>query len=202
MLFIREEIILTQSIGLVPVGISNRHLHLSQQDLYTLFGAGYELTPLKDLSQTGQYAAEETVTLVTKKSSIQNVRILGPVRPETQVEISKTDAFALGIKPPVRDSGSIDNSESLVLIGPKGAAMLEKGVILALRHIHMNEEDAAGLGLKDKDTVSVKTSGERGVVFENVLVRVRKDFVLEMHIDTDEANAADLSNGQKVQIYK
>ncbi len=193
---------MTQSIGKVPVGISNRHLHVSQKDLETLFGIGYQLKPMKDLSQTGQYAAEETVTLVTKKGVIQNVRILGPVRPETQVEISRTDGFALGLKPPVRDSGSIEDSESVVLVGPQGAVHLTKGVILALRHIHMSVEDAKTFGLTDKQVVSVKADGERSIVFENVLVRVREDFVLEMHIDTDEANAAGLNNCQELEVYK
>lgn len=189
-------------IGQVPVGISNRHLHVSKKDLSCLFGADYELKPLKDLSQTGQYAAEETVTLVTKKSCIQNVRILGPVRPETQVEIARTDAFQLGLKPPVRDSGSIEGSEGVVIVGPKGAVTLEKGVILAYRHIHMSEEDAKVFGLKDKEMVKVKTVGDRSLTFENVLVRVRHDFVLELHIDTDEANAAMLSNGEKLDVYR
>lgn len=193
---------MAQLIGKVPVGVSNRHLHLSQADLETLFGEGYQLTPLKDLSQTGQYAAEEVVTLVTKKSAIQNVRILGPTRPETQVEISRTDAFALGLRPPVRDSGSISDSESVTLVGPKGSLQLSQGVIIALRHIHMSETDADSFGVKDKETVTVKTSGERSLTFENVLVRVREDFVLEFHIDTDEANAAGLGNGEQVEVYK
>lgn len=193
---------MAQLIGKVPVGISNRHLHLSQTDLEILFGEGSQLTPIKDLSQTGQFAAEEVVTLATKKNCIQNVRILGPTRPDTQVEISRTDAFTLGLRPPVRDSGAITDSESVTLVGPKGSLQLKQGVIIALRHIHMNEEDAANFGVKDKDTVSVKTSGERSLTFENVLVRVREDFVLEFHIDTDEANAAGLGNGDQVEVYK
>lgn len=187
-------------LGQVPAGVSNRHLHVSQDDLETLFGSGYALTPLKDLSQTGQYAAEETVTLATRKSCIGGVRILGPVRPATQVEISRTDAFALGVKPPVRDSGAIDNSAGLTIIGPAGAVTLQFGVILAQRHIHMSEDDAERFGLQDKDVVKVRSSGERAVVFENVLVRVRSDFVLELHLDTDEANAAGLANGQMLDI--
>ena len=191
-----------QLVGKVPVGVSNRHLHVSQEDLETLFGSGYELTPLKDLSQPGQYAAEETVTLVTSKGSIQRVRILGPVRPATQIEISRTDAFGLGLRPPVRDSGSIKESAGVVVVGPKGAVTLPEGVILALRHMHMDLADAEAFGVKDKDVVTVKVGGERALTFDNVLVRVRDDFALEFHIDTDEANAAALNNGELAEVYK
>ncbi len=189
-------------LGKVPVGISNRHIHLSQQDLETLFGPGYELTVRNDLSQTGQYAAEETVTVEGPKSSMANVRILGPTRKDTQIEISRTDSFALGLKPPVRDSGFLDGSPGVTLIGPKGKVTLDQGVIIAQRHIHMTEAEAESFGVKDKELVSVRVGGERGVTFENVLVRVRNDFVLEMHIDTDEANAAILSNGQLVEVFR
>ena len=189
-------------LGKVPVGISNRHIHLSQQDLETLFGPGYELTVRNDLSQTGQYAAEETVTVEGPKSSMANVRILGPTRKETQIEISRTDSFALGLKPPVRDSGFLDGSPGVTLIGPKGKVTLDKGVIIAQRHIHMTEAEAESFGVKDKELVLVRVGGERGVTFENVLVRVRNDFVLEMHIDTDEANAAILGNGQLVEVFR
>jgi propanediol utilization protein len=186
----------------VPVGISNRHIHLSQQDLEALFGPGYELTVRNDLSQTGQYAAEETVTVEGPKSSMANVRILGPTRKETQIEISRTDSFGLGLKPPVRDSGFLDGSPGVTLIGPKGKVTLDKGVIIAQRHIHMTEAEAESFGVKDKELVSVRVGGERGVTFENVLVRVRNDFVLEMHIDTDEANASMLGNGQLVEVFR
>ncbi len=196
------KVVLEKSIGQVPAGVSNRHLHVSRDDLNTLFGDNYELTPLKDLSQTGQFAAEETVTLVTRKGCLQNARILGPVRPATQVEISRTDAFGLGIKPPVRDSGVIDQSAGVTIVGPAGAVTLKFGVILAQRHIHMSDDDAAQFGVKDKDVVKVRADGERAVVFENVLVRVRQDFVLELHLDTDEANAAGIANGQMLDIYR
>jgi propanediol utilization protein len=186
----------------VPVGISNRHIHLSQQDLEALFGPGYELTVRNDLSQTGQYAAEETVTVEGPKSSMANVRILGPTRKETQIEISRTDSFGLGLKPPVRDSGFLDGSPGVTLIGPKGKVTLDKGVMIAQRHIHMTEAEAESFGVKDKELVSVRVGGERGVTFENVLVRVRNDFVLEMHIDTDEANASMLGNGQLVEVFR
>lgn len=189
-------------LGKVPVGISNRHIHLSQQDLETLFGPGYALTVRNDLSQTGQYAAEETVTIEGPKSSMTNVRILGPTRKETQIEISRTDSFALGLKPPVRDSGFLKDSPGITVVGPKGKISLDQGVILAQRHIHMTEADAESFGVKDKDFVSVRVGGERGVTFDNVLVRVRNDFVLEMHIDTDEANAAMLGNGHIVEVFR
>ncbi|MGI6037934.1 MAG: phosphate propanoyltransferase [Limnochordia bacterium] len=187
----------------IPVGISNRHLHLSQEDLETLFGKGYELTVLKDLSQTGQYAAEETVTLVGPKGVIQRVRVLGPTRSQTQVEISLTDSFALGVKPPVRDSGDVENSPGIAIVGPVGCVQLEKGVIIAKRHIHMTSAEAAEFGVQDKDIVKVAvTEGDRALVFDQVLVRVRDDFVLELHLDTDEANAAGLRNGQLVELIK
>ncbi len=189
-------------LGKVPVGISNRHIHLSEQDLETLFGKGYKLTVRNDLSQTGQFAAEETVNIEGPKASLKNVRILGPTRKETQVEISRTDSFALGVKPPVRDSGHLTDTPGITLVGPKGRIALERGVIIAQRHIHMTEEEAQKFGVKDKDLVSVRVGGERGVVFHNVLIRVRNDFVLEMHIDTDEANAAILSNGQLVEVFR
>ncbi len=189
-------------LGKVPVGISNRHIHLAKADLETLFGEGYELTIRNELSQTGQYAAEETVTIKGPKSSMANVRILGPLRQQTQVEISRTDSFALGVKPPIRDSGSLAGSPGITLIGPKGEVELEQGVIIAQRHIHMTEEDAAAFKVQDKDLVSVRAGGERALTFENVLIRVRSDFVLEMHIDTDEANAAVLANGQMVEVCR
>ena len=190
-----------QGRGKLPVGISNRHLHLSQEDLETLFGEGHQLTATKDLSQTGQFAAEETVTLVGPKGVLQRVRVLGPTRSQTQVEISRTDAFALGVKPPVRDSGDLDKSAGVSVIGPQGCIHIKEGVVLAKRHIHMSLADAESFGVQDKDIVKVAArEGDRPLVFDQVLVRVREDFVLEMHIDTDEANAAGLSNGQEVEL--
>lgn len=186
----------------VIIGVSNRHLHLSQADLETLFGAGYELTVLKDLAQPGQYAAEETVTLVGPKGSIANVRVLGPVRSTTQIEVAMTDAYRLGVKPPVHDSGNLQNAAPITVEGPLGKVELASNVILAWRHIHMHTSDAAAYGLKDKDMVQARAGGDRGVIFDNVLVRVRDDFALEMHIDTDEANAALLRNGAEVEIVR
>ena len=186
----------------VPVGISNRHIHVSNDDLITLFGEGATLTIKKDLSQKGQYAAEETVTIVGPKGKIAGVRILGPCRKQTQVEISRTDSFALGVAPPVRDSGNLVGSAALKVIGPKGEIDIPEGCIIAKRHIHMSLEDAENTGLKDKDIVSVRVDGERGIIFNEVLIRVNKDFSLEMHIDTDEANAAALKNGDVVTLLK
>ncbi len=186
----------------VVVGVSNRHLHLSQADLETLFGTGHQLTPLKELGQPGQYAADEVVTIVGPKGSIDKVRVLGPVRSRTQVEVSMTDAYRLGIKPPVRESGDLAGSAPLTIVGPAGQVEIQDGAILAWRHIHMHTSDAEAFGLKDKDMVSVRIDGDRALVLENVIVRVRDDFALEMHIDTDEANAAMLKNGQQVTIIK
>lgn len=186
----------------VTIGISNRHLHLSQADLETLFGAGYELKVLKDLVQPGQYAAEEVVTIAGPKGAIEKVRVLGPVRPRTQVEVALTDAYKLGIKPPVRDSGDLAHAAPITIHGPQGSVELAEGAILAWRHIHMHTSDAEVYGVKDKEMVKVQVGGPRGIIFENVLVRVRDDFAMEMHVDTDEANAAMLQNGQEVKIVK
>ena len=184
----------------VPIGISNKHLHVSQKDLDVLFGAGHQLTVMKDLGQPGQYACEETVEIAGPKSSFKKVRILGPVRPETQVEISLTDAIQLGVKAPVRESGQLDGTPGLTLIGPAGQVEMAQGVIVAGRHIHIDPKTAESYGVKDKDMVKVKIEGPRALVFEDVLVRVREDFAPEMHVDTDEGNAAMLSNGQEVEI--
>jgi len=184
----------------VPVGISNRHLHLSEADLHTLFGDGSCLTVKKPLSQKGQYACEELVTIVGPKGSLSNVRVLGPTRKQTQVEVSNTDARALGLEPPVRDSADLTGSSSVKLIGPKGELALSEGCIVAKRHIHINDEDAAKLGVKDRQLVKAKVAGNRGLVFDEVLIRVHPTFVLEMHLDTDEANACSLKNGETVTL--
>ena len=186
----------------VPVGISNRHLHVSQAALETLFGKGHQLTPTKDLSQPGQFACEETVNLIGPKGTIAKVRILGPVRSATQVEVSRTDSFPLGITPPVRDSGSISGSAGVTIEGSKGRVELKEGVIIAQRHLHLNIDQAKELDLHDKDVISVKFDGDRGVVFNNVLVRVSPKFAKDLHLDTDEANAAGLKNGDLGTIIK
>ena len=185
----------------VPVGVSNRHIHLTQKDVETLFGAGYQLTPMKDLSQPGQYACKETLTLVgPSMRAIENVRVLGPVRNATQVEISRTDSFALKVKPPVRESGDIKGSAAVTIIGPKGVVSIQEGCIIANRHIHMSVADGVAYGVKDGDYVTVEADGARRTRFYDVQVRVSDKFALEMHVDTDDANAAGLGNGAKVRI--
>lgn len=187
----------------VPVGVSNRHIHLSTADVETLFGKGYELTPFKDLSQPGQYACKELLTIVGPSlRPIENVRVLGPVRSASQVEISRTDSFVLKVKPPVRESGDIAGSAPITIIGPKGVVTLKEGCIIANRHIHMSEDEGKQFGLKDGDYVTVEANGERRTTFYDVQVRVNKAFRLEMHIDTDDANAAGIGNGAKVKIIK
>jgi len=187
---------------MVPVGLSNKHIHLSQEHLDILFGEGYELKKFKDLSQPGQYAAEEKVDVVGAKGTLKGVRILGPVRKETQVEVSLADGFVLGVIPPVRDSGDLLDSPGAKIVGPKGEVVMEKGIIAAARHIHMHTSDAENFGVVDKEEVSVKVEGKRGLVFNNVLVRVHKDYALEMHVDIEEGNAAGLKNGSMVELIK
>lgn len=193
----------SQAESNIPVGISNRHIHLSQQDVETLFGKGYELTPFKDLSQPGQYACKEQLTIVGPSlRPIEKVRVLGPVRSASQVEISRTDAYLLKVAPPVRESGKITGSAPITIIGPKGIVTLKEGCIIANRHIHMSLSDGEAFGVKDNDYVTVDAFGERRTRFYDVQVRVHKDFRLEMHLDTDDANAAGLRNGSKVVITK
>ncbi|MGM0598614.1 MAG: phosphate propanoyltransferase [Candidatus Rifleibacteriota bacterium] len=186
--------------GSIPCGVSNRHLHVSQKDLETLFGTGYELTSLKDLSQPKQFAAKECVMIVGRKGVIEKCRILGPVRPATQIEVSTTDCFKLGVKPTLRDSGDIAGSPGCVVVGPKGSVVLNEGVIVAARHIHMSNRDAEKFGLKDMDRIAVKSSGPKSVIFNNVLVRASDKYALDFHLDTDEANAAGIKNGDMVEI--
>ncbi len=188
----------------IPVGISNRHIHLSTQDLETLFGKGYELTPIKDLSQPGQYACKETLTLIgPSMRPIENVRVLGPVRKASQVEISLTDSFVLKVKPPVRESGDIAGSAPVTIVGPKGIVELKEGCIIANRHIHMHTSDAIKYGVKDGDYIDVDAlQGTRKTRWYGVQVRVRDDFALEMHVDTDDANAVGYKNGYKVTVVK
>jgi putative phosphotransacetylase len=187
---------------MLPIAISNRHVHLSQSDLAALFGKGFELTKMKDLSQPGQFAANEQVDLVGPKRTISGVRILGPARKTTQAEISVTDAFTLGVAPVVKNSGDLEGTPGIKLVGPAGEVVLDRGCIVAARHIHMHTSDAEKFGVKDKDTVSIRTGGPRPVVFENVLVRVDNEYGLEMHVDTDEGNAALLKNGTMVELIK
>lgn len=185
----------------VRVGISARHVHVSQADLEVLYGAGHQLKPFKDLYQVGYYAAEETVDLVTEKGTIRKVRILGPARKASQVEVSRTDALKLGISIPVRESGQLKGAPAITLVGPCGSVTLPEGVIAAWRHIHMDPADAAAFGVKDGDQVRVRCHGDtRPLIFENVIIRVYPGWLLEIHLDTDEANAAMLDNGDSVEI--
>ena len=189
--------------GGIPVGISNRHIHLSRAHLETLFGKDYELTPIKDLSQPGQYACKEQLTIVgPSMRPIENVRVLGPVRKASQVEISLTDSYILKVKPPVRESGNIKGSAPIRIIGPKGVVELDEGCIIANRHIHMSPSEALSFGLKDGDYVDIDVNGKRRTRWYDVQVRVHKDFRLEMHVDTDDANSAGISNGFIVTIVK
>ena len=187
---------------LVPVGVSNRHIHLSQEHVEALFGSGYQLTKKKEL-MGGQFAANECCTIVgLKLRAIENVRVLGPARKSTQVEISSTDARKLGINVPIRESGDIAGSAPIAIVGPKGAIYCKEGCIVAARHIHMSPADATAAGVSDGDYVSVKVENERGTTFNNVKIRVDDSFTLEMHIDTDEANASEIKQGDKVMIIK
>ena len=186
----------------IKIGVSNRHVHLSREDLDTLFGKGFELTKKKTLMGR-EFASEQLVPLVGPSlKTIENVRILGPVRKHTQVEISRTDTFVLKVSPPVRPSGDIKGSEKIVIVGPKGVVYLNEGVIIANRHIHLTPEYAEKHGIKDGDYVDVMVSSIKPTKFFDVQVRVRDDFNVEMHIDTDDANAAGLKNGDLVTIIK
>lgn len=185
----------------VLVETSARHVHVDRKTLDILFGEGYELTHKKDLSQPGQFACEERIQVVGTKGSFPSVSILGPIRPNTQVELSAADARSIGVKAPVRESGDIAGSGACKLVGPKGEVEISEGVIVAKRHIHCTPEDAEKYGLSDKQVVSVKiTSDERSLVFGDVVVRVSPKFALAMHIDTDESNAAGATPGLMGEI--
>lgn len=185
----------------VTVGLSNKHVHLCKEHIDILFGQDHELTPIKSLSQPGQFACDEKVDLVGPKRTIKGVRILGPARKETQVEISLADGFTLGIDNlPIRDSGKTEGTPGIKLVGPKGEVELTRGVIAASRHIHMHTSDAEKYGLKDKDLVSVRVGGPRGLIFDNVLIRVNDQYALDMHLDVEEGNAAGLKNGDEVEV--
>ena len=186
--------------GAIPGGVSNRHVHLSQSDLDELFGAG--LTKMKDLSQPGQYACKETVTVCGPKGAIEKVRILGPVRGKTQVEILAGDCFKLGLKAPARLSGDLDGTPGVTLVGPKGSVQTKGGLMAAQRHIHMLPEDAARFGVHDGQNVSLEVDGLRGGVLKNTIVRVTNNSGLECHIDTEEANAMGLDGSSRVKIIR
>lgn len=185
----------------LPVGVSVRHVHVSAEDLEVLYGPGYRLTPLRDLYQEGEFAAKEVVALVgPRMRALENVRILGPMRSRTQVEVSRTDAVYLGINPPVRASGDLIGSSPITLVGPKGTLILPEGAIIANRHIHMGLDDAQHFGVTDNQLVQVEVLGDKGLVFNNVQVRVKESFRLEMHLDTDDANASGITTGAKARL--
>lgn len=187
----------------VPAGISNRHIHLSKEDFEVLFGKGKELTFFKKLSQPGQFAAEEKVDVLGPKGTkIKNVRILGPFREQTQVELARTDCYAIGMPLVLRNSGDLAGTPGCKLIGPEGEVEIGEGVIVARRHIHLSPEQAAEAGVKDGDIVSVKFDGERSLIFNEVLIRSGESHYLDFHMDTDEANAASLVNSQEGEILK
>ncbi|MBS4535438.1 phosphate propanoyltransferase [Clostridium sp. D2Q-14] len=186
----------------LPIALSNKHIHLSKEHIDKLFGEGYELTRLKDLSQPGQYASEEKVDIVGPKGALKGVRVLGPARENTQAEVALSDGFKLGVVPPIKDSGDIEGTPGAKIVGPKGEVVIEKGIIAASRHIHMHTDDAKEFGLKDNDRVKVKVPGERSLIFENVLVRVSPKYSLEMHVDIEEGNAAGAKNGMMVDLVK
>lgn len=184
------------------VEASGRHVHLSRKELDALFGTGYELTKVKDLSQPGQYASKERLTVVGPKGAFHNVVILGPVRKESQVEVSLTDCLQLGVKAPIRESGDIEGTPGIVLVNGDKSVSLDKGLIVAKRHVHMTPEDAEKIGVKNHDIVKVKVEGARSLIFDDVVIRVSPKFATYMHIDYDEANACGFSKGIRGRIIK
>jgi putative phosphotransacetylase len=186
----------------LPVGVSNRHLHISQADLDVLFGEGYQLRLRSQLSQPNEFAAYETVTLVgPKMRAMENVRILGPPRESTQIEIALTDGYYLGIEPPVRVSGDLDGTPGVTVVGPKGTAILQKGVIRANRHIHITQEHARNLGLKNRQIVCVLArKTDKPLIFRDVMIRAAREAFFELHLDTDDGNAAGLHTGDLLEL--
>jgi len=199
---ITEKIKLREKRAQKPViaNVSNRHLHICAADLEKLFGKDYKLAKDRDLMQPGEFASKDSITIKGPKSEIKKVRVLGPVRKATQVEISKTDSFMLGLNVPLKISGDTKNTSPISIIGPNGLIEIKEGCIVAKRHVHMTPADAEFFQLKDGETIRVKCEGERGLIFDNVVARVRQDMTLEFHVDTDEANAAGIKNGDKVII--
>lgn len=184
----------------IPVGVSNRHLHLSQEDLNKLFGEGYQMKKMKDLSQPGQYACNETVTICGPKGAIEKVRILGPVRSKTQIEIMIGDCFKLGVEPQVRMSGDLKGTVGITIIGPRGSVQTKEGLIVAQRHIHMTLKEAQRRGVYDGQIVSIQFNGLRGGIYSNVAVRANDASALECHIDTEEANAMNINSLSTILI--
>jgi putative phosphotransacetylase len=187
----------------IPVGISGRHLHLSQEHLEILFGKGYKLTIMKELTQPGQYAAEEKVDIISPEGKLlAGVRILGPVRPASQVEISRSDALRFKFVAPVRSSGDVKGTGKATLVGPKGQVNIEEGVIIADRHIHFSVEEGLAFGVTDRQIVSLKVKGIKAGILDNVLCRVHPSFRLDCHLDTDDGSAFMLNTGDFVELVK
>lgn len=187
----------------IPLGISGRHIHLSKEHLEVLFGRGYNLTIFKALSQPGQYACEEKVDVISPSGrELKNVRILGPVRKETQLEISRSDAIRGKFVAPVRSSGNIKDSGGATIIGPHGQVVIKEGVIVADRHIHFSKEEAEEFGVIDREVLSIYVGGEKAGILDNVLCRVHQDFRLDCHLDTDDAAAFGLSTGDTAKLIK
>lgn len=184
----------------VTIGVSNRHVHLKKEHLEILFGKDYSLENIKDLKQPGQFASSAIVTLKTQKGEIEKVRVLGPIRPYTQVEISKTDAYKLGLNPPVRNSGDLKDSETVTIVGPNGEVVALESCIIAARHIHILPEQVKEYGLEDKEMVNVKINGEKGGIITNVYLKTADNSFFEMHLDTDDANAHLVKNGDIAEI--
>ena len=187
----------------IPVGVSARHAHVTQEHLEILYGAGHQLTVYAPLYQPGAFAANETLTIVGKRMrAIEGVRILGPVRDYSQVEVAQTEAIRLGLNPPIRDSGDLAGAEPITFIGPAGSIYLEEGAICATRHIHMTPKDAEALGIHENNLLKVRFPGERALTFENVRPKISEGYVLQMHLDTDDSNAAGLKGGEPVEIVR
>lgn len=184
----------------LPIALSNRHIHLTQEDTEILFGEGYQLSVAKELVQPGQYASNEKVDAKGSRGTIKGIRVLGPARSHTQMEVSLGDARVLGVDPVVRESGHLENTPGVTLVGPAGEVELKDGVIIAARHIHMSPEDAANFEVRDQEEVKVKVGGERALVFEKVIVRVSPNYKLEMHVDIEEGNAAGVKNCDMVEL--
>ena len=192
----------TENSNEIPVGVSNRHIHLSQADLNALFGEGYQLTKMKDLSQPGQYACKETVTICGPKGAIEKIRVLGPVRSKTQVEVLTGDCFKLGVPSQAKLSGDLTGTPGITIIGPRGAVQTSQGLIVAQRHIHMTPADAQRFGVHDGQTVCIQVEGPRGGMYSHVAIRANDASALECHIDTEEANAMGLGSSAKITIIK
>ena len=191
-----------RTAGLVQIEVSARHVHLDKESVEALFGVGHKLTPKRELSQPGQYLEEERVDIIGPKGSFKNVAVLGPERKHVQVEVSFSDAFALGINPPIRQSGDTKGSASVTLVGPNGEITIDEGAIVALRHVHMTPEDAERLGLVDNQIVSVEALTDRKLVFEDTVIRVSPKFRTRMHVDVDEAGAAHIAGFALGKIIK